>query len=272
MTTLSERYADLMGAEDDPALVRLVGHLDQALREREAPPELHKALERLLRQRLESQPALVQFPSRTLSRRDALKAGAASMAFLLTLSHIGPGVAEELAHLAQDGPMTGARLAGILRSERSQWTALLARIGPEGMEEPGVEGAWSVKELVAHLTWYERVIVEGAQQVMGTGRYTRPQTELRALAMDERNARIAADARSRPVSDILAEAEQVFGQLVTVIAAAPQDILNDPHLLGLPDDIVPWMAVANNSYAHYRQHEQAIRAWLNGGKRPGKES
>jgi hypothetical protein len=76
------------------------------------------------------------------------------------------------------------------------------------------------------------------------------------------NARIAEEARARPVDDVLAEADSVFGQLLELIAAVPQDMLNDPRRLGLPEDMVPWMGVANNSYAHYREHEPALRAWV----------
>lgn len=274
--TLTERYADLIGdageashaAGGDPALIRLVGALDLALRAHPAPPEVHAALERALRQRIGASPSAnttARLPG-TLSRRDALKAGAASMAFLLRLGNIGPELAAELSHLAQEqarqGPMTGARLVSILQTERARWNTLLAQVSPERMEEPGVEGEWSLKELVAHLTWYERAVVEGARQVVSTGTYSRPQSGLHALEMDERNARIAAESRARPVGDVLAEAEQVFGQLVTAIAASPEDLLNDPKRMGLPDDVVPWMLVANNAYAHYREHEQSIRAWL----------
>jgi DinB family protein len=201
--------------------------------------------------------------SSRLSRRQALKAsatGIASMAWLLTIGHGGADLLDELARLAQGRPMTAARLATILRDERTEWNALLAAVGPHRMEIPGVEGNWSVKELVAHLTWYEQALVQGAHQVMTTGAFTR-----RALAgesMDERNARIAAEAGSRSVGEVLAEADATFGQLLQVIAAIPDDILNDARILGLPDDIAPWMRVANNSYAHYRQHEESVRAWL----------
>jgi hypothetical protein len=61
---------------------------------------------------------------------------------------------------------------------------------------------------------------------------------------------------------VLAEAEATFTDLVTLLAAVPQDLLNDPHILGLPDDMVPWMGVANNSYAHYREHEPTLRAYI----------
>src|SRR5690348_3946516 len=206
---LSARYADLIGATDptshvaggDPALIRLVGALDLALRAHPAPPEVHAALERALHERIGASPSsrntAVRLPG-TLSRRDALKAGAASMAFLLQLGNIGPELAAELSHLAREqarqGPMTGVRLVGILQTERARWNALLAQVSPDRMEESGVEGAWSVKELVAHLTWYERAVVEGTRQVLSTGTYRRPQSGLNALDMDERNARIAEES------------------------------------------------------------------------------
>jgi len=198
--------------------------------------------------------------SAAFSRRDALKSGAAGMAWLFGLGHITPAIASELNRLAGDQPMTGARLAGILQDERTRWNALLAQIPAARMEEPGVEGDWSVKELVAHLTWYEQRVVESAAQVMQTGTFTRPDRE--GLTMDEWNDRLAARSHTRPLGEVLSEANQVFAQLLAVVAACPEDILNDPRRLGFPEDFVPWMAIANNSYAHYQEHEPALRAWI----------
>src|SRR5260370_16506957 len=65
-----------------------------------------------------------------LTRRGALKAGAAGLAALLTMSHITPALAHELARLAHHHPMTGARLAPILQAERRPWTPLPP---PEGL-------------------------------------------------------------------------------------------------------------------------------------------
>ena len=204
-----------------------------------------------------------QYRPSALSRRNALKVGAASMAGMawgLTFGHGSADLVRELAHLAHGKPMTAPHLADILRTERVQWNALLAQVGVDRMETPGVEGTWSVKEVVAHLTWYERAVVDGARQVASTGAFTRPGDG--AAGMDERNARIAAESRARPVSDVLAEADEVFDQLLKVIAACPDDLLNDSRLIGLPGDIPPWMRVANTSYTHYRQHAESIRAWL----------
>ena len=195
-----------------------------------------------------------------MSRRGALKAGMTGLAALLTLGYVTPALAEELTRLAEGRPMTGARLVSILQTERARWNALLAQVSPTRLEVAGVEGEWSVKDLVAHLTWYEQAVVDGAREVLGRGSFTRRRPE--RVSLDEQNARILAASRARPTSAVLADAHAVFAELLALIAACPQDLLNDPHRLGLPGDMVPWMGVANNSYAHYRQHEPALRAWI----------
>src|SRR2546430_1161158 len=159
-------------------------------------------------------------------------------------------------------PMTSARLLSIMRTERAEWEALLAQVGEARMTEPGVEGQWSVKDIVAHLTWYDRTFVEGAQTVMRGEPLVR--TGLRALEMDERNERIAAESRNRPVHDVLADSRQVFDQVLAVVRTCPDDVLNDGRRFGPPDDVPPWVLVANNTYEHYREHDRAIRAWVDG--------
>jgi hypothetical protein len=195
----------------------------------------------------------------SLSRRDAIRAGAAGMAWLLTLNHIPPALVEEFARMTHNQPMTGPRLISMLQTERARWHALLVQIPAARMEEPGAVGTWSVKQLVAHLTWYEGRIVEGARQVLQTGKFVRPNGR---LSMDERNIRIAEESATRPLSDVLAESDRVFSQVLDVITMMPTTLLNDGRSLGMPDDIVPWMAIANNSYGHYQEHEPDLRAWL----------
>jgi hypothetical protein len=182
------------------------------------------------------------------------------LAAVLQFGHITPAIAEELAKLSQGKPMTGPRLAEILRTERAQWNALLAQVNPDRMEIPGAVGEWSVKQLVAHLSWYEGAIVEGAEQALSTGTFKRRRPE--GVSMDDMNDRIASESQNRPVAEVLAEADSVFGRLLTLIEAVPENLLNNPGILGLPEDMVPWMGVANNSYAHYREHEPDLRAWL----------
>lgn len=201
-----------------------------------------------------------------VSRRGALKAGAAGMAALLGLGSLDAATVNQLALLTHGQPMTSARLAAILTEERAQWRALLDQVGVARMEVPGAAGEWSLKEVVAHLTWYERAVVTAARQLMREGTFTRPGEGLGP--MDERNARIAAEARERPLVEVLTESEHVFAGLLALLPLIPDQALNDASLFGLPEDIPPWMRVANNSYAHYRQHAGEVRAWLDATREP----
>src|SRR3972149_1809130 len=98
-----------------------------------------------------------------------------------------------------------------LIAERAEWDSLLAQIDEARMTEPGVVGEWSVKDMIAHITWFEREMVGvlRARALVGS--------DLWNLPHDERNAAIFERNRHRPLSDVLAEAQQVFPQLVELV-------------------------------------------------------
>ncbi len=153
--------------------------------------------------------------------------------------------------------MTQARMLELLQRGHQEWMALLAEVGRQQMEAPGLAGGWSVKDAVAHISWFEREMVGllKARALVGS--------ELWNLPQDERNARIREDNQDRPVEDVLGEAQTVFGQLLQQIAALPEENLNDPALFpGMPPTWVPWQIIAQNSYEHYQHHAGAIKKWL----------
>ena len=55
--------------------------------------------------------------------------------------------------------MTKSELLSWLREEQGRWEGLLDRVGEARMEEEGAAGSWSTKELVAHLTAWQRNLV-----------------------------------------------------------------------------------------------------------------
>ena len=82
---------------------------------------------------------------------------------------------------------------------------------------------------------------------------------------DERNAAIFAENRDRPLKDVLAEAEQVYQQLVAGVQTLVDEDLVDPgRFAEMPADWAPWQIMADNSYDHYLQHISSVRAWLEG--------
>ncbi len=51
--------------------------------------------------------------------------------------------------------MKKSELLNWLQEEYQQWEALLDQIGPTRMDQPGVNGDWSMKDIVAHLTGWQ---------------------------------------------------------------------------------------------------------------------
>ena len=162
--------------------------------------------------------------------------------------------------------MRRADLLSELKAEYQGWERLLADIGEDRMDEPNAAGAWSIKDVIAHLTAWRRRTV-GRLESVATGR-PEPKPEWPAeLTDDDRiNDWFHARDRDKPVSQVLSEARGVFERLVSAIEKIPEDKLADPNSF-------PWMEGTPLSgaafFSHFHdEHEADMRAFL--ARRPAR--
>jgi len=158
--------------------------------------------------------------------------------------------------------MRRTELVQELNSEQQAWETLLAEIGHDRMEEAGVAGAWSIKDVVAHLTAWRRRTV-GRLEAMAHGR-PEPAHEWPAALHedDEINAWFHERDRDKSVRQTLDESRGVFEQLVSAIEKMPEDSLDHPERF-------PWMEGAPVTgatfFGHFHnEHEADMRARLSG--------
>jgi hypothetical protein len=145
----------------------------------------------------------------------------------------------------------------LLKSGRQQWEALLAPVDERQTAQPRIAGDTSIKDLIAHITWYEREMVNLLQSRILAG------SELWNLPTDERNAAIYEINRDRSLSDIQSEAARVYQQLLAAAESLSDDELNNPSNFGdMPADWIPWKLIAGNAYEHYQQHTSDLQAWI----------
>ena len=52
-------------------------------------------------------------------------------------------------------PATISELVELVSSARAVWEALLVSLQPRDYEQPGVAGEWSLKDIIAHIAWFE---------------------------------------------------------------------------------------------------------------------
>ena len=148
-----------------------------------------------------------------------------------------------------------------LQEEYRQWTALLDEIGTSRMDQPGVAGDWSIKDIVGHLTGWRRRTVARLQ---ATGRgepQPPPPWPAHLQTDDEINAWIYESNRERSVREVLDDSHHVFEQLLAAMESLPNEALRDPaqHL--------PWLEgspfTPATLFAHFHEeHEPDMRAWL----------
>lgn len=170
-----------------------------------------------------------------------------------------------MAHPEQTTHMDKATFLATLRRERAAWDALLAEVSALGearMTEPGVNGEWSVKDIIAHVTWYEREMVGLLRTHALDG------SSLWELAHDQRNTALFEQLRDQPLTNVQSDARQTFADLVALAEGlADADLHDASRYRNMPPDWIPWEVLAGNSYAHYPDHTPTIRAWLDDQQR-----
>jgi len=133
------------------------------------------------------------------------------------------------------------------REAHQQLEALLATMSEEQLTRPGVTGDWSVKDHLAHLTWWGRRVITvlhgGADPIdaMPGGEKTE----------DEINANVYAANRDRSLADIRADFEAAHHDMQQLIETLPDEALAAKE---------GW--ISGNSDYHYNEHIAMFQAWL----------
>lgn len=157
--------------------------------------------------------------------------------------------------------MKKSELLNWLREEYQQWEALLDQIGPARMDQPGVNGDWSMKDMVAHqYSWLPRLIsrIQAAQRGEAE---PPPPWPAHLQTDDEINAWIYESNHGRSVQEVLDDSHQVFQQLLAVVEGLPDDTRIDEewHLVWLNGQRFP----VGEFFDHFHDdHESDVRVWL----------
>jgi hypothetical protein len=124
------------------------------------------------------------------------------------------------------------------------------------LELPGVEGTWSVKDILVHVTWFEREMLTMLQTRTLAG------SKLWELSQDERNRIIYEQNKAVPLAVVRSESNSVHEDLLLQLQLCSDEELNQAaRYESMPSDWVPGEILANNTYDHYRDHTVPIMAW-----------
>lgn len=159
------------------------------------------------------------------------------------------------------------KMLDLMRTEYDFVQRTLLLIPENLMLEPDVQGKWSVKDLVAHLSaWHKRTLywIETARRGEGeAGKHVRePEPGFRWSQIDDINEKSYQEDKDRSLADVLGEFQATFEQIYAETASFPEEELFGREGLSsffrdsLYNYIVP------NTYEHYQHHIPPLRLWL----------
>jgi hypothetical protein len=156
-------------------------------------------------------------------------------------------------------PISKPELLKRIRSERQYLAETLAQLSEDQMVKPGAEAAWSVKDMLAHLVAWEEYLVQWVDQIL---RGQAPELPAGVGGIDQVNAEIYEENKDRPLTEVLTEFQTSYQEVLRCTEAASEEILLQTGLFPAWGDTPLWDVVASNTYWHYQEHGEALRAWL----------
>lgn len=129
--------------------------------------------------------------------------------------------------------------------------ASYAGLSEEQLLEPNVTGAWSIRDIIAHVTTWEEEALQHLPVVL-EGRRP-PRYSVTYGGIDAFNALMTKKKEGLSLAEVFRQQEEVHRHLIDVIERTPEDQLKSGtrfrHRLRL------------DTYGHYPKHTEAIRRW-----------
>jgi uncharacterized protein (TIGR03083 family) len=154
--------------------------------------------------------------------------------------------------------MSAAELAELIRATSAQMERLLATLSVEQMNRPGAVGVWSVKDVLAHLAYWQRY-AGGLLSAAARG----AQPDLDGDDETERNnASVVSQYYQRPLASVIADWQAAREDLLDQLEQISDADLSDPNRFAWNDGRTLLDRIIGNSYEHEQEHIAQIRDWL----------
>ena len=150
----------------------------------------------------------------------------------------------------------------LLRRLDAGWRAFTdsyAGLTDAAMREPGVTEAWSVRDIIAHVTTWEEEALKHLPLVLRGGRP--PRYSVTYGGIDAFNARTTERKKALSLPEVLRQQEDVHRRLLALIESVPEGQLGGETRFR--------RRLRLDTYGHYPVHADAIRTWRGGAGRAG---
>jgi len=142
----------------------------------------------------------------------------------------------------------------LLKQLDKRWTEFkesYAGLSDSQMTLPGVTGNWSVKDIIAHVTWWEEEALKHLPLIIMGGRP--PRYSVKYGGIDAFNALMTKQKLGLSLFEVLREQDETHRRLIVYIQNAPEELLTRETRFR--------RRLRLDTYNHYPKHAKAILAW-----------
>jgi hypothetical protein len=157
-------------------------------------------------------------------------------------------------------PVDRQELVQITQASRRALEDQLVGLGDAQLTEPALDDGWSVKDVLAHVSAWERMFIGWIEALMRGEKPDRPEFFSQEWT-DTVNARVYKENRERSLADVRAESQQSYEAILAFINRMSDEDLFDPQRFTWTNgrEIAPWLRA--NADEHYDEHREQIAAW-----------
>ncbi len=157
--------------------------------------------------------------------------------------------------------MDKAELLSAIRAERAALEETLAGLSAQRMIQTGSDGAWSVKDTLAHIVAWETWMIRWTGQLLRGETPHDPMPAETEDDVDRMNGENYERNRERTLDDIRMDFRRSYGEALALAESLSEAMLQEEHPDTWPHGPL-WCGVAANTCWHYREHLDTIRAYV----------
>jgi len=152
-----------------------------------------------------------------------------------------------------------------IKSERKKFMDVLAQVNNEQMDIAGVQGDWSVKDILAHVAFWEESCAHWLFELNRGRTPAMPAEGMTWDDIDRLNDQKAAEFKNMSVDQAVADFYYAHNHLLYILETLTEEELFAERHNWYPDEFgkTLWGLTAANTFWHYQEHYDAIAEWLN---------
>jgi hypothetical protein len=145
----------------------------------------------------------------------------------------------------------------LIRLTHDQLETALKELTLQQWETPGSSEGWGIKEIVAHITWYEAEMIKVLETRSLHG------SDWWDLPLDKRNELIHQSYLTKTPRSVIDGENETYRKMMDLLELLSEHDLNDPGAFaGMPAEWKPWSVIASNTNEHYPEHIRQIKVCL----------